>query len=127
MLKSKSKNLRILEATKPKSAPLGNLRQVCGGFLYQEQDSLSPDDIAFTCASHTQPSEEQLKDLKFAWTCVKYVKSNAIAIAKNGKLLGMGSGQPNRVTSVELSLDKAKDEAKVRSLPPNELGIGCRW
>ena len=127
MLKSKSKNLRILEAVKTKNAPLGNLRQVSGGFLYQEQDSLSPEDITFTCASSTQPSEEQLNDLKFAWTCVKYVKSNAIAIAKNGKLLGMGSGQPNRVTSVELSLAKAKDEAKVRSVLRTECRIGCRW
>lgn len=46
--------------------------------------------------SEAQPTAQQLEDLKFAWRCVKHVKSNAITVAKDGKLLGMGSGQPNR-------------------------------
>lgn len=46
--------------------------------------------------SETQPTPQQLEDLKFAWRCVKHVKSNAITVAKDGRLLGMGSGQPNR-------------------------------
>jgi phosphoribosylaminoimidazolecarboxamide formyltransferase/IMP cyclohydrolase len=46
--------------------------------------------------SEKQPTAKQLEDLKFAWRCVKHVKSNAITVAKEGKLLGMGSGQPNR-------------------------------
>lgn len=46
--------------------------------------------------------------------CVKHVKSNAITVAKDGKLLGMGSGQPNRVKSVQIALEKAKEEVKVR-------------
>lgn len=57
---------------------------------------MSPEDITFTVVSEKQPTEEQLADLKFAWRCVKHVKSNAITVAKNNKLLGMGSGQPNR-------------------------------
>ena len=112
ILKSKSKNLRILE-TKVKSRAIGTLRQVAGGFLLQQEDALTPDEITFTCVSEVQPTEEQLEDLKFAWTCVKHVKSNAITVAKNRQLLGMGSGQPNRVKSVDISLEKAKDEIKV--------------
>jgi phosphoribosylaminoimidazolecarboxamide formyltransferase/IMP cyclohydrolase len=46
-----------------------------------------------------QPTPEQMEDLKFAWRAVKHVKSNAITLAKD-RLLGMGSGQPNRVKSV---------------------------
>jgi hypothetical protein len=46
--------------------------------------------------SEKQPTEQQLSDLRFAWRCVKHVKSNAITVAKDNKLLGMGSGQPNR-------------------------------
>ena len=88
-----------------------------GGWLYQEADSLTPADIDFTVVSETQPTEEQLADLRFAWLAVKHVKSNAITVAKGGRLLGMGSGQPNRVESVKIALKKAGDEAKVGSTP----------
>ena len=54
-----------------------------------------------------------MQDARFAWTCVKHVKSNAITIAKQGRLLGMGSGQPNRVKSTQIALEKADKEAKV--------------
>eukprot|EP01025_Chloroclados_australasicus_P038142 TRINITY_DN3909_c1_g1_i4.p5 TRINITY_DN3909_c1_g1~~TRINITY_DN3909_c1_g1_i4.p5 ORF type:complete len:133 (-),score=25.52 TRINITY_DN3909_c1_g1_i4:144-494(-) len=51
-----------------------------------------------------------MKDLKFAWLCVKHVKSNAITVAKDGRLLGMGSGQPNRVKSTQIAMEKAGEE-----------------
>lgn len=130
------------------------------GWLYQEADSLQPADIDFTVVSETQPTEQQLADLKFAWTAVKHVKvkpadvvrthsvrlcikstvqhantgmpqsraedivthcfvvlqSNAITVAKGMRLLGMGSGQPNRVNSVRIALEKAADEAEVPHL-----------
>ena len=63
-----------------------------------------------------QPTAEQLEDLRFAWRCVKHVKSNAITVAKDQRLLGMGSGQPNRVKSVEIALEKAGADIKAR--PP---------
>lgn len=85
-----------------------------GGWLYQEADSLVPADVEFTVVSEKQPTEQQLADLKFAWLAVKHVKSNAITIAKDGRLLGMGSGQPNRVNSVRIALEKADAEVKVR-------------
>ena len=46
--------------------------------------------------------------------CVKHVKSNAITIAKDGRLLGMGSGQPNRVNSVRIAIEKSAAEVQVR-------------
>jgi hypothetical protein len=72
------------------------LPQVAGGWLQQGADSLAPEDITFEVVSEKQPTPQQLEDLKFAWRCVKHVKSNAIAVAKDGRMLGMGSGQPNR-------------------------------
>ena len=63
----------------------------------------------------TQPTAEQLEDLRFAWRCVKHVKSNAITVAKDRRLLGMGSGQPNRVKSVEIALEKAGADVKACS------------
>ena len=77
---------------------------------------MSPDTIAFTVVSEVQPTSEQLADLHFAWRCVKHVKSNAITIVKAQRLLGMGSGQPNRVNSVRIALEKASDEVQVGTL-----------
>ncbi len=94
-------------------SPVIILLRRAGGWLYQEADSLTPTDISFTVVSEAQPTEEQLADLRFAWLAVKHVKSNAITVAKGGRLLGMGSGQPNRVESVKIALKKAGDEAKV--------------
>ena len=84
-----------------------------GGWLYQEADSLAAEDIAFEPVSEAHATPEQLEDLMLAWRLVKHVKSNAITIAKSGRLLGMGSGQPNRVKSVEIALEKAGAEAQV--------------
>lgn len=94
-----------------------------GGWLYQQADTLTPDDITFTPVSERQPTPEQLADLRFAWLAVKHVKSNAIAIAKDQRLLGMGSGQPNRVKSAQIALEKAGQDAQVRSC--HEL-MSCR-
>ena len=111
VLKGKSKTLRILEAApRPRGGRV--LRQVGGGFLYQDADELTPEDITFTVVSAAQPTAAQLEDLRFAWRCVKHVKSNAITVAAGGRLLGMGSGQPNRVKSTEIALEKAGDEVK---------------
>lgn len=111
VLKGKSKQLRILEA--PLRAPTGrSLRQVGGGWLLQGADALTPEDIEFTVVSKAQPTPEILEDIKFAWRVVKHVKSNAITVAKGKKLLGMGSGQPNRVNSTRIALEKAAAEVE---------------
>ena len=104
-----SLQLRILEA-KARAPQGAQYRQIAGGWLSQGADSLTPEDIDFVCVSEQQPSEQQLEDLKFAWLSVKHVKSNAITIAKDQKLLGMGSGQPNRVKSVEIAIEKSGEE-----------------
>lgn len=66
VLKGKSKNLRILEAKA--RGPTGmSLRQVAGGWLVQDADSLSPEGITFNCVSEAKPTAQQLEDLKFAW------------------------------------------------------------
>ena len=115
LLKGKSKDLRILEAM-PRTKGGRSYRQVGGGWLVQDADDLGPDDVDFRVVTKTQPTPQQLEDLKFAWRCVKHVKSNAITVAKDGRLLGMGSGQPNRVASVELAMGKAGDEVRGAAL-----------
>ena len=111
VLKGKSKDLRILEA-QPHAPGGRSFRQVGGGWLVQDTDDRTPEDIEFKVVTNRQPTEKELEDLRFAWRCVKHVKSNAITVAKDGRLLGMGSGQPNRVKSVEIAMEKAGDEVK---------------
>nr|XP_023895767.1 uncharacterized protein LOC112007626 [Quercus suber] len=115
ILQKKSKSLRILEAQKNEKGKL-SLRQVGGGWLAQDSDDLTPQDIQFNVVSEKAPQESELHDAEFAWLCVKHVKSNAIVIAKNNCMLGMGSGQPNRVESLRIALKKAGDEVKGAAL-----------
>ncbi|WOL11763.1 hypothetical protein Cni_G20527 [Canna indica] len=115
ILRGKSKTLRILEAKKSEKGML-SLRQVGGGWLAQDSDDLTPEDIKFNVMSERVPLEAELNDAEFAWLCVKHVKSNAIVIAKNNCMLGMGSGQPNRVESLRIAFRKAGEEAKGAAL-----------
>ncbi|KAF3637661.1 hypothetical protein FXO38_12635 [Capsicum annuum] len=115
VLRGKSKTLRILEASKNNKGKL-SLRQIGGGWLAQDSDDLTPEDIQFNVMSDKTPQENELTDAQFAWLCVKHVKSNAIVIAKDNCMLGMGSGQPNRRESLRIALRKAGDEVKGAAL-----------
>ncbi|GFY82835.1 AICARFT/IMPCHase bienzyme family protein [Actinidia rufa] len=116
ILRGKSKTLRILEANKNEKGKL-SLRQVGGGWLAQDSDDLTPEDIQFNVVSEKKtPLDSELRDAKFAWLCVKHVKSNAIVIAKDDCMLGMGSGQPNRLESLRIALRKAGDKVKGAAL-----------
>ncbi|MBI5947830.1 MAG: bifunctional phosphoribosylaminoimidazolecarboxamide formyltransferase/IMP cyclohydrolase [Chloroflexi bacterium] len=115
ILKGKSKDLRILEAQARKPGGT-SFRQVGGGWLVQDSDDRTPEEIDFKVVTKTVPTAAQWDDLKFAWRCVKHVKSNAITVAKDNRLLGMGSGQPNRVKSVEIAMEKAGGEVKGAAL-----------
>ncbi|KAK6927505.1 Bifunctional purine biosynthesis protein PurH-like [Dillenia turbinata] len=115
ILRGKSKTLRILEASKNKKGK-PSLRQVGGGWLAQDPDDLTPEDIQFNVVSEKTPQESELGDAEFAWLCAKHVKSNAIVIAKNNCMLGMGSGQPNRLESLRIAMKKAGDEVKGAAL-----------
>ncbi len=111
LLKGKSRDLRILEA-EPLARGTRALRQVGGGWLLQDADDFGPDDGEWRVVTERAPTETELRDLRFAWRCVKHVKSNAITVAKDARLLGMGAGQPNRVKSVELALEKAGEAGR---------------
>ncbi|KAI5410934.1 uncharacterized protein LOC127085862 [Lathyrus oleraceus] len=115
ILRGKSKTLRILEAKKNEAGKL-SLRQVGGGWLAQDSDDLTPRDIKFDAVSEKTPQDGELRDAEFAWLCVKHVKSNAIVIAKDNCMLGMGSGQPNRVESLRIAMRKAGADVKGAAL-----------
>jgi phosphoribosylaminoimidazolecarboxamide formyltransferase/IMP cyclohydrolase len=114
-LLQKKKNLRLLQLDE--EAALGcatalEYRRVSGGFLVQEPDAYLDEAIELQVVTKRPPSEQELADLRFAWKVVKHVKSNSIVIVKDRTLLGMGAGQPNRVTSVHLALRRAEERAR---------------
>ncbi len=59
-----------------------------------------------------RPTDEERRDLEFAWRIVKHVKSNAIVLAKEGRTVGVGAGQMSRVDSVKISIQKAHPTSK---------------
>lgn len=111
----RKKNLRLVML--PLEAPVGkhrtlDFRPVSGGFLVQEADYYTEEEFKPRTVSKRPPTEAEMRDMLFAWKAVKHIKSNAIVVAKDNTLLGMGAGQPNRVTSVELSLKRAGEAAR---------------
>jgi phosphoribosylaminoimidazolecarboxamide formyltransferase/IMP cyclohydrolase len=104
------KNLRILEAKAELFSPLDYTKcyPIIGGVLMQQSDSSMEDPNGWDVVSKREPTKEELEELDFAWRVVKWVKSNAIVLTKDLQTIGIGTGQPSRVDSVEISILKAK-------------------
>lgn len=92
------------------------LRAIDGGYLAQTADEGADEFDKWECVTETKPTDEQLKDLKFAWAACRHVKSNAIVLARGGMLVGVGAGQMSRVDSVEIAIRKAGDRVRGAAL-----------
>ena len=118
LLKNRSgwgNDLRIL-TTGGRLRPSGDYldyKRVSGGLLVQDADVHKLHASDLKVVTQRQPSDEEVNDLLFAMQCVKHVKSNAITIAKQGVLIGVGAGQMNRVQSVELAIKQAQANESV--------------
>jgi phosphoribosylaminoimidazolecarboxamide formyltransferase/IMP cyclohydrolase len=113
------KNLRLLTVgalPDPKTAARVP-KFVSGGFLLQDRDGgrISRDDL--TVATTRQPTEDEMRDMLFAWRVAKHVKSNAIVYAKDNATVGIGAGQMSRVDSTRIAARKAVDMAEAMGLP----------
>ena len=108
----KKRNLRILTVEKNQTSAAYDIRPINGGLLVQDPDTLHEDPDTWKTVSQRTPTEEEMRDLVFAWKAAKHIKSNAIVFAKDGTLVGMGAGQPNRVVSVHLSERTAGEKAR---------------
>jgi IMP cyclohydrolase (EC 3.5.4.10)/phosphoribosylaminoimidazolecarboxamide formyltransferase (EC 2.1.2.3) len=106
--------VRLLVAALCPEEPTVSLRAVRGGYLAQTGDE--EPDVAWQVVTERRPSAEDLLALRWAWTVVRHVTSNAVAVARPNRLLGVGAGQMNRVRSVRLALEQAGDEAKGAAL-----------
>lgn len=105
VLKSK-KNLRVIKCNKERDNE-DELVKVDGGVLVQSSNNDLMEQLKIV--TEKAPSEKEMKDLIFAMKVVKYVKSNAIVVVKNGMAKGIGSGQVNRIWATIEALDRAKD------------------
>ena len=102
-------NVRVLSTGDLAQTGSGyDYKRVNGGLLVQDRDLQSTAD--WRVVSQVKPTAEQERDLKFAWTVAKFVKSNAIVYAKNEMTIGVGAGQMSRVYSAKIAGIKASDE-----------------
>jgi phosphoribosylaminoimidazolecarboxamide formyltransferase/IMP cyclohydrolase len=111
----KRRDLRILEVPPthphfPKS-PL-EYRSILGGMLVQTPDTLRASELEIRVGTKRAPTSGELEDLRFAWTCVKYAKSNAVIVAKDRATVGIGCGQPNRLWATQHALEHAGERTK---------------
>jgi phosphoribosylaminoimidazolecarboxamide formyltransferase / IMP cyclohydrolase len=108
------KNLRLLLLPQmPNAAKSGIItKSIAGGLLVQSRDALTLDEASLRIVSKRHPSDAEMRDLRFAWTVAKHVKSNAIVFARNGMTTGIGAGQMSRIDSTRIAVSKSLDAAK---------------
>jgi phosphoribosylaminoimidazolecarboxamide formyltransferase/IMP cyclohydrolase len=108
---SGKQNLRVVRVGEA-AAEAFEVRAIRGGALVQEPDVVVERRDEMTVASRRQPTEDEWRDLLFAWAVAARVKSNAIVFASGGATIGVGAGQMSRVDSVDIAARKAGDRAK---------------
>jgi phosphoribosylaminoimidazolecarboxamide formyltransferase/IMP cyclohydrolase len=105
------KNVRILACP---AFPEGELdvRTIPGGYLVQERDRRTEMPADLKTVTKRAPTENEVADLVFAQRICKHVKSNAIVLARERMLVGVGAGQMSRVDSSRMAVQKAGDKAR---------------
>lgn len=108
------KNIRLLElpdAAKANDSTMLDMKKVAGGLLVQQLDTELMNEADLKVVTKRQPTEAEMEQLKFAWRVVKHVKSNGICLVANNGTVGVGPGQTNRITALELAIKYAGDRA----------------
>ncbi len=109
---SRKKRLRAIEMGECefplKRPPMISYRSICGGLLTQDVDIWMYEPEKLKAVTKRQPTEQEMKDLLYAWTICKYVKSNSIVYARNNQAIGIGAGQMKRVDAARLAANIAE-------------------
>jgi phosphoribosylaminoimidazolecarboxamide formyltransferase/IMP cyclohydrolase len=105
---TKKKNLRIIDISKYKQKNKISLKTFDGSFLMQDKDDVifNKKDLRFV--TKRKPTKNELKEIEFAFNISKYVKSNAIVLTSNFSTIGIGAGQPSRIDSCKIAVQKAR-------------------
>lgn len=109
------KNIRLLELNSIFDNNLKDtyeLKKINGGILIQDVDNKLYDKDDIKVVTKKSPTEKEMQDLEFAFKVVKHVKSNGIVLVKDNKTIGIGPGQTNRITALELAIKYAGDNVE---------------
>ena len=113
-LLKKKKNLRLIDATNYSSKEKLRLISSNEELLVQTEDLKKFNNKDFRIVSRKKPTFKQMKNLIFAFNICRYVKSNAIVLAANETTVGIGSGQPSRLDSCQIAIDKMEKFMKTK-------------
>ncbi len=102
------KNLRIIDISKYKSKNSSLIKSFDSAFMIQEKNKIILDKKKLRCVTRLKPSRKELSDIKFAINISKHIKSNAIVLCNNLSTIGIGGGQPSRLDSCKIAIQKAK-------------------
>ena len=116
ILKSK-KNLRVIDISNFKLKSLTAIKSFDGSFLAQSKDNIIIDKKKLKCVTKLKPNKKELAEIQFAFDICKHVKSNAIVLCNNFSTIGIGAGQPSRLDSCKIAVQKAKQfqPSKIRN------------
>ena len=104
----KKKNLRIIDISNYKSQNSAAIKNLNGSFLIQEKNKIIIDKKKIKCVTKLKPNKKELSEIKFAFNISKFVKSNAIVLCNSFSTIGIGAGQPSRLDSCRIAVQKAK-------------------
>ena len=122
------RNLRLLltGALPDPSAPGETFKSVAGGFLVQSRDTARLTAAELKIVTKRTPTQAEVRDMLFAFTVAKHVKSNAIVFAKDGQTAGIGAGQMNRRDSARIAALRAGEAAEMAGRPASlAQGSAC--
>ena len=104
----KKVNIRLIDATNFKDNNTLGTFFYNGTFMSQSSDNIIFNKKNFKVVSKKKPTKKQMNSLIFAFNVCKYTKSNAIVLAKEKSTIGIGSGQPSRIDSCKIAIEKAR-------------------
>ena len=104
----RKKNLRIIDISNFKLKNLTSIKSFDRSFLLQSKNSIILDKKKLKCMTILKPNKKELAEIQFAFNVCKHVKSNAIVICNNFSTIGIGAGQPSRLDSCKIAVQKAR-------------------
>ena len=102
------KNLRIIDISNFKLKNLTSIKSFDGSFLLQSKDNIVINKKILKCVTKLKPNKKDIAEIQFAFNVCKHVKSNAIVLCNNFATIGIGAGQPSRLDSCKIAVQKAK-------------------
>jgi len=104
----KKKNLRIIDISQFKLKNLTSVKSFDGSFLVQSIDNIVVNKKKLKCVTKLKANKKEMAEIQFAFNVCKHVKSNAIVLCNNFATIGIGAGQPSRLDSCKIAVQKAK-------------------